>query len=162
MGLIDRVLHTIREQFMDNIKHDGLVCPVCNRYAKMYRRKLNKTMAKGLIWLYRFREKNGPHEYVSFAKMPNELLRSNQLSTNRWWGLIERLPNDDPKTKHSGMWRLTPKGANFVNGYIKVPSHVWHYNSIALKHDGDMISIDDALGEDFHYGEMMEESKAWV
>lgn len=147
----------LRREFINHIKEKGKNCPVCDRYAKIYRRKLNSTMVRGLMWLYR--AGGGDQRlYANFAKMPPFLLKSNQLASNRWWGLVERKPNDDPKVKHSGMWRLTIKGRNFVLGYCAVQSHIWHYNSQALGLDGDYITIQTALGKHFNYSEMMAES----
>ena len=143
--------------FLERVKSEGENCPTCKRYTKVYRRKLNSTMARGLIWLYR--EGGGDQRlYVNFAKMPPFLLKSNQLASNRWWDLVERAPNDDPAIKHSGMWRLTVLGRNFVKGFTTVKSHIWHYNSELLGRDGDYIKIDEALGKHFNYSEMMAES----
>jgi len=147
----------LRKEFIEHIKEKGVHCPVCDRYAKIYRRKLNSTMARGLIWLYHEGGKD-QRLYVNFSRMPPFLLKSNQLASNRWWNLVERKPNDDPKIKHSGMWRLTTLGRNFVMGYTAVKSHIWHYNSQALGFDGEWIKIQEALGEHFNYSEMMAES----
>ena len=160
-SIIERFIEDWEEErvsgFLESIKAEGSNCPTCKRYAKIYRRKLNSTMARGLIWLWR----EGGYEqrlYVNFSKMPPFLLKSNQLASNRWWGLVERAPNDDPAIKHSGMWRLTILGRNFVKGFCTVRSHIWHYNSEVLSLDGDLINIQEALGKHFNYSEMMAES----
>ena len=147
----------LRREFIGHIKEEGVKCPVCDRFAKIYRRKLNSTMARGLIWLY---HEGGKEQrlYVNFSKMPPFLLKSNQLASNRWWNLVERKPNDDPKVKHSGIWRLTILGRNFVLGFATVRTHIWHYNSQALGFDGGYTDIETALGSHFNYAEMMAES----
>lgn len=147
----------LRKEFIEHIRENGVKCPVCDRFAKIYRRKLNSTMVRGLIWLYHEGGKD-QRLYVNFSQMPPFLLKSNQLASNRWWNLVERKPNDDPKVKHSGMWRLTILGTNFVRGFATVRSHIWHYNSEALGFDGEYINIQTALGKHFNYSEMMADS----
>lgn len=125
----------------------------------MYRRKLNRTMVRGLIWLYRQRCRQGG-AFIDTANLaPREMVRTNQWPSCRWWGLIESQPNeDDPSKKESGMWRLTELGVSFTEGRTTVPSHCYHYNGETMAHSDTQTTIEQALGEPFHYGEMMSET----
>jgi hypothetical protein len=92
-------------------------------------------------------------------RAPRWLVRSNQLPTLRWWGLVERHGNDDPTQKHSGLWRATPKGVEFVRARIVVPKKVYTYNAEPLEFGDEMVGIKDCIDK-FSYAEVMEDSYA--
>jgi hypothetical protein len=89
------------------------------------------------------------------TEAPKWLTSSNQHTTLRWWDLIERLPNDDPAKKHSGVWRPTQKGIDFARGVIQVPSYVIHYNNEVLRWSDEETTIQESLGKKFDYSETM-------
>ena len=136
---------------------EGTVCPCCGKYTRRYRRKFNSSMARSLIWLYRESTENGMHD-PRWVDVPNTapkwLLRTNQLPTVRWWGFIERRPADNEQ-KHSGLWRPTKTGIGFVKRAHFAASAVVTYNGEPVRFEGDSILIDDALGRNFSYVELM-------
>ena len=136
-------------------RDDGITCPCCVQYAKTYRRKLNVTMARGLIWLARSTNmepgwadmrRTGPRWLVAaggeFAKVYH-------------WGLAEQQENTDSAKRTSGIWRLTETGVDFVQGRIRVPSHCYLYNNKALHFSDTLTTIREALGKKFNYAELM-------
>jgi hypothetical protein len=142
----------VKKKFMDSIDEGG-VCPVCNRYARRYRRSMNSTMAKSLQWLCR---QGIPGEYIDVPNTaPSWLIRSNQLPTLRWWGLVERLASKDAKRKHSGMWRATEDGRRFANNESTVPKYAVTYGGECQGFEGEHISIPQTENIDFDYQEMM-------
>lgn len=144
-----------RSKWADTIKGDGGKCPCCDRWGKIYARSINATMARSLIWLAG-REKHGI--WVDVANdAPRWLVRSNQLPTLRWWGLVERAPNDDPHKKHSGMWRATTKGRQFVHGMIQVPQKVFTYDGEPADWSDDLRFIADCFKDRFDYEAVMAE-----
>jgi hypothetical protein len=87
---------------------------------------------------------------------PRWLVQSNQLSTLRWWGLIERAPNDDKnKTKHSGVWRLTAKGYDFVHHGARIPKYVFTYNDTVQGYGVEMVAFKDCFTDNFDYNAIM-------
>ena len=76
------------------------------------------------------------------------------------WGLAENKPNeDDPSKKHTGFWRITRRGRRFVQGRIRIPSHVYLYDNERWGMTTETkVNIEDALGEPFDYQELMEAS----
>jgi hypothetical protein len=72
----------------------------------------------------------------------------------RWWGLVERRTNDDLKKKHSGMWRVTTKGREFIAGTLRVPSMVFTYNGEPVGWSETQTAASDHF-EDFDYSEVM-------
>lgn len=134
---------------------DGIVCPCCDKYVRRYRRKFNASMSRALIWLYRA-ALDSDSGWVDVPKMaPRWLVRTNQLPSVRWWGLIERHPNTDGATKHSGLWRVTEAGRSFVQSELKLKSTVVTYNGSPVGFEGNEIYIRESLGTKFDYSELM-------
>jgi len=134
---------------------EGSICPCCDQYARRYRRKFNSTMARSLIWLVQ-EWRNSDLPWVDVAKTaPRWLVKSNQLPTVRWWGLVQRPISDDPTRKHLGLWQPTKKGALFASNLIKLPSHAVTYRGEVEDLVGDLVNIQDALGKHFDYSEIM-------
>jgi hypothetical protein len=152
-------LDDLRERWHDTIHDAGGLCPVCDRFGIVYRVGLNATMAKSLIWLSK--ANTDPHGWVDVpTTAPKVVLRSNQLPTTKHWGLIERRPNDDPKVKHSGMWRITDKGKQFVTNNLRVPKKMYIYNDVVEAWTPEDISISECFAEHFDYQDAMR--RVWI
>ena len=95
--------------------HDkGKDCPCCGRFAKLYKRPLNKTQVSGMYWL---KDNGGLDEYVHVAKLaPAWLVRSNQHTILKHWGLVEQRKNHSPSLSDSGWWKITDVGRRFLSG----------------------------------------------
>jgi len=160
MNRFDWPEKTIREasEMLASVLDEGAHCPLCGQWAKRYKRKINSTMARSLLWIVsRSDHSSLEGGWINIpAEAPKWLTRSNQHTTLRWWGLIERLPNDEPAKKHSGVWRPTQRGIEFSRGTIQVPSYVIHYNNKMLHWSDEKTTIQEALGEKFDYSETME------
>tara|TARA_R100001460_G_scaffold13563_2_gene30512 strand:+ start:52 stop:639 length:588 start_codon:yes stop_codon:yes gene_type:complete len=152
------LLSEAREYVKDNLD-DGIRCPCCNKWVRRYKRKFNTTMAKSLLWLVNQSKGN---EWIDVPNLgPDWLIRSNQLPTTRWWGLIERpKENQDKKAlekdlKHSGSWRATKKGIAFAYNSISIPSTAITYDGNVEALIGKKIKIQDTVGINFSYSEIM-------
>jgi hypothetical protein len=149
----DPAVATVKEAtnwLREHVKGTGAECPVCKRFAKAYRRKLNAGMACSLIHMYHLENSLRPLEgWVHFSK---ELLKlkknavAREYSKLRFWGLAEPSPNADSSTPGTGYWRITEKGRSFVEGVDEVPRWVWVYNNNCFA---------TALGDKFDYDELM-------
>jgi hypothetical protein len=137
---------------------DGAVCPCCRQLAKIYRRKLNSSMARSLIWLVRAA---GPTlDWVEVTqRAPRWLVRSRELSKLTYWGLVEKCPKDPASTsggRDSGAWRPTPDGVDFAMARTHLPAHALVYDNRVLRLDGaEQVDIRQALGKRFNYEELM-------
>ncbi len=147
-------LQPYRDAWRHTIEDEGGYCPVCARWGKIYGRSLNETMARSLIWLVSTPLENG---WVDVPlKGPRWLVRSNQLPTLKWWGLVERCPADEKsKIKHSGLWRPTDLGYDFVRSAVRVPKKVFTYNDQVEAHSTETVSIDQCFNTHFDYQEVM-------
>ena len=142
----------LREAWQEITQHEGGHCPVCDRWGKIYARAVNETMARSLIWLA---ARDG---WVDVPRDgPRWVVRSNQLPTLRWWGLVERQENHDPKNKHSGMWRATEKGRGFASNTVSVPYKVFTYNAEPVAWSDAVIHIAECFGTRFDYEAVMSE-----
>lgn len=147
-------LNQHREAWRHTIEGDGGHCPVCARWGRIYGRGINETMARSLIWLVSAPLDNG---WVDIPmKAPRWLVRSNQLPTLKWWGLVERCANDkNSKVKHIGLWRPTALGYDFVNAGARVPKKVFTYNDKVEAHSTETVAIHQCFKQQFDYQEVM-------
>lgn len=76
------------------------------------------------------------------------------------WGLIEPVPNDDPKKHMSGFYTITAAGVAFVEGQSQVPAKISYFNYTVYRRSGRLITIQQALGKKFDYAELMGYDKA--
>jgi hypothetical protein len=143
-------------------KPEGTICPVCDRFTKYYKRRLNSTMARSLLWLV---VKAGPGRgwiYVP-SVAPIRILRSNELPKCKHWKLCEpqpQEPNSDQKC--SGVWRPTDHGVAFARRQIPIRKYAILYNDTCLGFEGDDFYIDEALGSGgFNYRELMRSMPTW-
>jgi len=146
----------LRKSWRATIEHDGGYCPVCDRWGRIYARNINKTMAHSLMWLCQAgKDENGWVDVPTNA--PRWLVRSNQLATLRWWELVVRRGNDDPKNKHSGMWKATKLGVDFVHGVQKIPEKVYTYKGDVEVVSQNLVHISECFKEYFDYEQLMNE-----
>jgi hypothetical protein len=137
----------------------GVVCACCAQFCKTYKRKLDSTMARALMWLV-FQADAEDRNWVNIQNGPKWLLKTKPLATTRHWGLIEPMPADmrdlvsDGK-RSSGIWRPTELGVSFVFNRARVPSHVFIYNNQCVGAPATTTDIVDALGRGFNYQELM-------
>jgi len=132
-------------------KAEGDHCPVCQQHFKVYRRKINSGMARSLISMYRA----GKTEFIHIPTTIGS--RSREEGKLRYWGLVEEETALRPDGGRAGYWRVTEMGELFVLGKVKVPMYAEVYDGERLSLSGDMVGIIDALGQKFHYGELMAE-----
>lgn len=147
-------LQKLRNDWRNCIEGEGGHCPICDRWGKVYARNINRTMAFSLLWL--ISASADGHEWVDVPNTaPKSVLRSNQLPTLRWWGLVERLESNDPALKHSGMWTSTRKGMDFAKGKIKVPHRVFTYKGEVEAFSEQQVLIYECFEDNFDYQEVM-------
>lgn len=134
---------------------EGTSCPCCGQYAKEYPRLLNSNMCGFLISLYMIGD---PSEWIHHKHLTYTGRDYSYLSH---WGLAETRPSDDEK-KHSGYWRITARGVQFVVGQIKAPKYAYLYDNQLRRYSPDKITIRQGLGKTFDYDGMMSMRSARV
>ena len=130
---------------------DGEVCPCCDQFAKVYRRKISATMARRLR---DFRQKVPAGE---FRHLPTVFGSGTdgEFAKLRYWNLIEEEKTRRPDGGRSGYWKVTERGEAFLAGRETVPKYVHIYNGDRLFLSGDRVSFKDSFGEAFDYLELL-------
>jgi len=148
----------IKKEFEDKIGK-GAKCPVCSRYTKKYKRKLNSGMARILIAIHKKFENSPPQDgwlHISKNFLVDQLNAvAQEYSKLKYWGLLEPKTNEDDTKNGSGYWRITDLGHQFVLGKTKVKKHVILLNKELIDFSEDDIDIHQALGDKFNYHELM-------
>lgn len=151
---------TEAKQFLRDNWEDGCKCPACGQHVQLYNYKLFATSAYALILLYQLHQQRPTEEYFhirEYAEAKDGKARAPHFAELRFWGLIEKQPNDDPSKKSSGYWRITDRGVDFVRGGLKVNSRILIFNNRfqGFAANSEMINIRQALGNRFDYRELM-------
>jgi hypothetical protein len=130
---------------------DGVRCPCCTQFVKVYHRNLNAGMAASLIALWRKAGADMVHLNSTVSHISHEAA---QLS---WWGMIVQ---DDTRRQDGGRaswWRVTDLGNSFLHNHVMVSKYVYVFDGNVLGYDDrERISIVDALGDKFDYRKLME------
>lgn len=139
----------------------GCICPTCGQGCKLYKRKINSTMALALVLIYQhFRL----HPRDQWLHVPAFLVKVKHDSTIaggdaaklRYWGVIEARPGErNDGSDRVGHYRITDVGRQFVEGKIAVPRYIYLYNQGLLRLSEEMTTIQQALGDKFSYTELM-------
>jgi hypothetical protein len=144
----------------------GATCPCCNQFVKLYKRPFNKSMAYVLLLIACYFQGDPVEEWLHVPSYISEMVSDHprraaavrgDWAKLKFWGLIEEKPDvradGSPRV---GYWKLTSLGRQFVKRQVKVPSHVYIYNGEPLQRVvEELITIDDALGTEFNYDEIM-------
>lgn len=128
-------------------RSEGVTCPVCDRLAKVYSRKIDRQMARGLLAQYRA---VGQAMTDTRDIWPKSGSGGPTTPLLRHWGILEEGDED----RH---WRVTDLGVQWIHGYALVPSHALLYNNGCLGLDGDPFTFRQALREPFDLDELMAE-----
>ena len=130
-------------------RDDGVECPSCEQYAKVYRRKINSAMARALILFHRRHGSEWFH-------LPTSIGYGGDSAKLRYWGLIEESGEEREDGGRAGYWRVTEDGRQWALGFSSVAKYALVYNGKLLGLDDDeRVSVRDALGTKFDYTELM-------
>lgn len=145
-----------REKLLSSVDK-GVVCPCCETFSKVYKRRIYGNQIAWLIWLVGQTKKNkaeGGLGWVRASEYPNG---GGDYAKLQFWGLAELMPKDpaDTARRTSGQWRSTPKGERFVRGEEEVHTHVVLFNNQVLGFSGDLVSVLSVLGQEFNYSSLM-------
>lgn len=144
---------------------EGVECPCCGQFAKVYRRKLASTMARSLVVVFWHQHEHPEAEWVDLTAL---LLANSMIAANtnaallKHWGLLEPKGGvREDGSKRVGLHRITDLGRRFVRAEVRVFKYVFLYDEELLgKSDGgyaraEFVTIQEALGDRFNYSELM-------
>lgn len=152
MGGIARNLFTVESAktwLKERAVKEGGLCPVCNRFTKIYRRQITSSMARFLIEFWQ------EHEDFDYHHVFKNYRKCGDYAKLSYWGLLEARGDRPDRKKTSGYWRLTRRGYDFIYGRVEVSKFARVYDSHVLGLDGPRVSIRDCLADRFDYDELM-------
>lgn len=152
---------SIAKQNLNVDRFKGTVCPCCDRFVKVYKRRIYHTPALYLIALYRLTKIKGDKYYHVTEVMQQLPARQairmkNDSHKASYFGLLEELKDETYGKKSSGYWRLTDDGKRYVEGTLKIPRYAFIFNSEVIGYSSELSDIDDALAKRFNYLEIMQ------
>jgi hypothetical protein len=140
----------------------GCDCPVCGQKVKIYRRGITSAMAYGLYLLQLWHRNNPKSEWCHleqyFKSLPgvSPSIRGD-MPKLRHWGLISSKNEKRPdESNRNGLYKITPKGVDFVLGRISVPSNVIILNNKILGFGQIETDFKKALKNKFDFAKLME------
>lgn len=140
--------------FEQEIKGEGGVCPCCMRKGKIHRYRIHKTEAAALRWM---QVNSGVNRWVDVQKFaPRWMLRSKTYSILKHWDLIES------RSKRSGLWRVTLRGIDFINGIIDIPEGVFVFNDTVYGYEKQRIYFRQCFDVAFDFAEFMSARFNWA
>lgn len=133
-------------------------CPCCDRDAVVYWRSLNAGQCRVLIEMARVCRKLGRPDgsWVHIDEVFGRGVQKHRDWTMmRHWGLIAPKDKRTLTENSQGYWRVTETGYLFLRRQMTMPAHGNFYENACVNWDDVQVYIDQALGEDFDYQELM-------
>jgi len=145
---LDRAIRAVKEGL-----DDGVECPCCEQFCKIYPRKLNANMVMFLISLVRVWEKQGGG-WVHYSACK---FKGRDYPFLTFWGLAEtgRSVAEESEKRMSGKWRPTELGVLFAKDEVRVSQRLHIFNNTVISKDTETVGVVEALGSPFHYRELM-------
>lgn len=149
-------LEEAKQSLRDNWK-EGIDCPCCKQFVKLQKRTLYSSMARVLILIYKKHFEVGRTEWIDV----HQLMRENKINVPdytkfKFWGMLEsKIEKRDDDSNRNGKWRISQKGIDFVLGRSTVPKYFLVYNDGVYGQSNKLVTIQEALGKNFNYQEMM-------
>ena len=157
-------LESAKKWVQENLRQ-GVQCPCCGKLAKVYKRKLNATMAYALVRIYMYFKANPSEPWLHVPEFlvrvkGDSTIAGGDVAKLRYWGLLDaksdlsrdQLPDG---AERMGYYRLTDLGKRFVEGNIAVPRCVYLYNQLLLRTSDDLATIREALGSRYNYDKLL-------
>lgn len=131
-------------------------CPHCGRYAQVYKRHINATIAKQLIMLMKLGGFDNNYIHASNL-IPDGQTGQGDLTKAKYFGLIKAMPETSDAKKSSGYWSLTEDGHLFVTGKKDIPEHALIFDDKVIGVSQEKIFISDALASGgFNYSDLIQ------
>ena len=155
----DKTVSEARSYIYAN-RHEGVVCPCCHQFAKVYKRTITSSMCRGLIAAY-WLDRELPGEFFHKNKIGKDVginFGGGDFAKLVYWGLIvprTKTDADDIGGRTSGYWRITDAGKKFVEMETRVPKYMYLYDGKCVFSSEVTTDMRDCLGVTFNYDELM-------
>jgi len=114
-------------------------CPTCDAKMVKYKHVLNQRMA---FAVFRFYEAGGPVHYEKALGGAGSSEHKNKANMQKiaYWGLIAKHYNE-AGVREGGVWKITPRGQEWVRGHVSVPRRVITYRGQFDSFEGDLVAF---------------------
>lgn len=126
-------------------KNKARYCPLCGVRNEIDKNPINRSMVRALIAMRRL-TRDG--HYVHYTEALGKH-RSIHFTAVYHWGLLERMPKENPKDNVRGYYRISADGLKFLRGEIMVKKYCLKHRRQCLGFEGPYVDVHDAIGEDF-------------
>jgi hypothetical protein len=148
--ILDRLIPTERGRTGKLKANPGVECPACRQNVAMSVRPFDAKMARLMLAMYR----GDPYGWHHTPSLTGD--KGGDSVKSQHWGLIEGRDGEKADgNPRNGFWRLTELGRRFVRGEVTIPRWALLYNEERHALDGPPITIQEALGTDFNYNEII-------
>lgn len=125
-------------------------CPCCNHVYSVWHKSITVRVAITLHDMY----SEANTDWIHVPSTKRTMCQNYQDA--KFWGLIEEGTKEVMRGgKNSGFWRITEKGAAFINGEISIPKYSHVYLSQCVGYSGKQITFDSCFGEKFDFQELI-------
>ena len=143
----DATLDEVRAWLWVRIE-DGVRCPCCNQFAKIYYRHITGRVVRALVNLYNRRG--------NWQRLPPLDPSRGEAARMSYWNLIEERPVVREDGGRAGWWRITEKGVEWLNERIFIQEYARVYDSELLALMGSPYWVRDAVKNKFDLRKLME------
>lgn len=125
-------------------------CPVCDRRASRYRRRIHGEMGRFLCLLVRSFLEGEAWTHVEKIQPKN-----GNYAMLRLWDLAVPSSKRTAGSNAHGLWQPTTKGVLFAQGHTYVEKYLFLWNGKIVGRSEDVVTIREVLGTKFNYRELM-------
>jgi hypothetical protein len=147
----NKTVDEARQHLRKNWK-EGTTCVCCGQKVMLYHRSLTSAMAMALHLFSKAQtDIEGYVHAENFFKTQNcpSSIRGD-FPKLRFWGFIMAKPSDsEGDTSSSGMYKILPKGIEFLKGELIVPAAVLIYNNKFIGFSENTTNFNGALKNKF-------------
>ena len=152
---LGRTLADARAEVLAN-REDGIECPCCDQFVKVYRRSITADSAAWLVLLVNAYRREPRYYHVGGLRGITQA--TGDRAKLRYWGLIEQRPKCDKADagkRTSGYWKPTQQGMDYVDGNGTLPRHAYVVDGTVLGYSDERRDLQDCLGNRFDFGKLM-------
>lgn len=146
--------------YLEDRKRDGVACPCCGQFVKLYRRTLTSSMVWALLIVNDYFARPGCDPWLHVEDYLKALpglpapIRGD-FAKLRFWGFIEKAPGvRDDGSSRNGYYRITDAGQQFANGVTVAPAAVYIYNNEFYGYDDQTVHVNDKVAG-FNFTDLM-------
>lgn len=135
---------------------DQVPCPCCGQKAQIHPWTFSTKLAFAIYELYRI-DQADPGVQVHLHR---EVINPNPKRTNRsanqlhHWKLIKQANPQVPGKARDGLWIITNRGRQFVEGKVRIPKSIKIYDKGLMEESEETVSFLEALEIPFSYREV--------